>query len=340
MNDQLPIMHAFVHHLLDERHFSPYTARWYTADLRQLAVFLIEDARMAVCPDREQAAFDRRRRAAGGNGAVVAVLGPPTVTDAMIDAAAPVIRSFLAALRERHGYSSATMVRKVASLRCFYRWLMRGAYIRTNPMLLVETPRHPKRLPKAIDVGQVARLLSAPDPATLLGARDRAILETLYSTGCRVSELVLMDRRDLADDLRTASVRGRSQAGRMLPLGAHARAALRQYLEMLDADPRSERHAESEAPLFINKHGDRISSRSVRRKVGKYLAKAGLDPTISPHTLRHSLAAHLLDNGVELRAVQRLLGHQSLATTQVYTNLTSSRRPSGFETGRRHAEVG
>jgi integrase/recombinase XerC len=340
MKDQLPIMHAFVDHLLNERHFSPYTARWYTADLRQLAAFLIEDGRLAVCPDREQAAYDRRRHAAGGDDAIVAVLGPPTITDAMIDASPATIRAFLRHVRDRHDYSSATMVRKVASLRCFFRWLMRERFVASNPMLLVETPRHPKRLPKAIDVGQIARLLSAPDATTLLGARDRAILETLYSTGCRVSELVEMNRSDLAADDRTVSVRGRAPAGRTLPLGAHARTAIRQYLEMLARDARADRHdGEPEAPLFINKNGDRISSRSVRRKVSQYLEKAGLDPTISPHTLRHSLAAHLLDNGVELRAVQRLLGHQSLATTQVYTNLTSRREPAAFRASR-HAEAG
>ncbi len=192
-------------------------------------------------------------------------------------------------------------------------------------MLMIRTPKQSKRLPKAIDVEQVERLLAAPDDTNLLGARDRAILETLYSTGIRVSELVGINRGDIDEFNSALIVRGKGRKERIVPLGSHALAALRHYVAMLDVEQSPGGNPDPQAPLFINKHGGRLSTRSVRRKVSKYLAQAGLDPNISPHTLRHSFATHLLDNGADLRSVQELLGHQSLSTTQVYTHLTTTR---------------
>jgi integrase/recombinase XerC len=207
-------------------------------------------------------------------------------------------------------------------------------------MLLIRTPRQNKRLPKAIDVNQVEQLLSAPDDSELLGARDRAVLETLYSTGIRVSELVGLNRGDIDDTGEAMIIRGKGKKERMVPLGSHALVALRHYVQMLANDPRGRVDGETRtAPLFINKHGGRLSTRSVRRKVSKYLDKAGLDPDISPHTLRHSFATHLLDNGADLRSVQELLGHQSLSTTQVYTHLTTQRLRQAYDDAHPRAEA-
>ena len=207
-------------------------------------------------------------------------------------------------------------------------------------MLMIRTPKQAKRLPKAIDVEQVERLLAAPDDKTLLGARDRAILETLYSTGIRVSELVGINRGDVDDTGQALIIRGKGKKERIVPLGSHALAAISHYAAMLDHQLQATGQPhDPHAPLFINKHGGRLSTRSVRRKVCKYLAEAGLDPAISPHTLRHSFATHLLDNGADLRSVQELLGHQSLSTTQVYTHLTVQRMRDVYDDTHPRAEA-
>jgi integrase/recombinase XerC len=203
-------------------------------------------------------------------------------------------------------------------------------------MLLIRTPKQAKRLPKAITVDQVDKLLSMPDNRDTLGARDRAILETLYSTGVRVSELVDLNRNDLDAEDQILRVRGKGKRERIVPLGSHAMAAIRHYLMVLEPDPRfadlrQASMTDLAVPLFVNKNGGRLSSRSVRRKLDKYLAAAGLDSTVSPHTLRHSFATHLLDNGADLRSVQELLGHQSLSTTQIYTHLSTIRLHDSYD---------
>ncbi|MCP3906353.1 MAG: tyrosine recombinase XerC [Planctomycetes bacterium] len=341
MTSKLPIIEAFISYLLDERHFSPYTARCYGVDLRQYCEYLTDAHDITASMEKEREVFEQRKsNPPGDQRDVVGTLGPTTLTGLMLNADVNTIRGFLARLDE-HDYSSATMARKIATLRSFYRWLDRCGLNGTNPMLLIRTPRQNKRLPKAIDVNQVEQLLSAPDDSELLGARDRAILETLYSTGIRVSELVGINLADIDEPGQAMIVRGKGKRERMVPLGSHALVALRHYLGMLLNDPRAANSAsDPEAPLFINKHGGRLSTRSVRRKVSKYLAKAGLDPEISPHTLRHSFATHLLDNGADLRSVQELLGHQSLSTTQVYTHLTTQRMRDAYDDAHPRAEAG
>jgi integrase/recombinase XerC len=335
MSSNPSLVEQFVNYLRFERHFSQYTARCYGADLRQYVEYL--------------GGGDGSPSAAGsGGGETAAAVAtatratePPVVVidprvEEKIVAADPIsIRGFLAHL-DGYGYSPATTARKIATLRSFYKWLLRRSAVATNPMLLIRTPKQAKRLPKAITVEQIDRLLSMPDNRETLGARDRAILETLYSTGVRVSELVDLNRNDLNMAEQTIHVRGKGKKERVVPLGSHALAAVRHYTTLLEPDPRfaavRERSMLDPAvPLFVNKNGGRLSSRSVRRKLDKYLLSAGLDPSISPHTLRHSFATHLLDNGADLRSVQELLGHQSLSTTQIYTHLTSMRLRTAYD---------
>lgn len=308
-----PLAQRFLDHLMHERHFSPYTARCYGADLRQFVEYLAGGPLASLEEeDMDDETLEYKLRGA----------------DAMT------IRGLLSHL-ESFGYSPATTARKVATLRSFYKWLSGLDPQQINPMLLIRSPKQAKRLPKAIDVEQVEALLAAPDNRETLGARDRAILETLYSTGVRVSELVELNRNDLSMSEQTMHVRGKGKKERIVPLGSHALAAIRHYMTLLEPDSRfSELRRESDrnpaVPVFINKNGGRLSSRSVRRKLDKYLVGAGLDPGISPHTLRHSFATHLLDNGADLRSVQELLGHQSLSTTQVYTHLSTSRLRTAY----------
>jgi integrase/recombinase XerC len=253
----------------------------------------------------------------------------------MLQADAGIIRSFLVHL-DAHHYSTATTARKIATMRSFYKWLLLRGWIAENPMTLIRTPKKAKRLPKAMSAEDIERLLDVPDAEQTLGARDRAIMETLYSTGVRASELVAMDREHLEIDQRTMRVAGKGRKQRIVPLGSHAMQAIEHYLRLLVDDPRFARVQQTVAsggsvPLFINKNGGRLSSRSVRRKLDQYLKEVGLDPSISPHTLRHSFATHLLDNGADLRSVQELLGHQSLSTTQVYTHLSAGRMRRAYE---------
>ncbi|MBI1189505.1 MAG: tyrosine recombinase XerC [Tepidisphaera sp.] len=339
---QLPITDAFTAYLTDERHFSPYTARCYGADLRQFIEFLASEHGIEIDGAKEIAAMERvtnqrsDARAEYSASGVPANDNPQSVTEVIGEAKAETIRGFLAHLGEQN-YSAATMARKIATLRSFYKWADRQGVVMGNPMTMIRTPRQAKRLPKAISIEQIERLLAAPGDADVLGRRDRAMLETLYSTGIRVSELVGLQVTDLDLTGEALKVKGKGNKERIVPLGSHAIAAVRRYLDMLNQDPKFA--TRDSGPLFVNKHGGRLSSRSVRRKLDKYLKQVGLDPTISPHTLRHSFATHLLDNGADLRSVQELLGHQSLSTTQVYTHLTTQRISDAYNQAHPRAQA-
>jgi len=337
----LPITDSFGSYLVDERRFSPYTARCYGADLRQYIEHLMAETGIEPSPAAE--AEELRRRQTPGSAAVAGSVGPQTLTGIICSADAELIRGFLGQLAEKQ-YSPATMARKIATLRSFYKWALRSALVPSNPMTLIRTPRQSKRLPKAITIEQIERLLAAPSDADVLGRRDRAMLETLYSTGIRVSELVALEVDDLDLGSGAMRVRGKGKKERLVPLGAHAIAAIQSYLELAQKDPHFvatwNDPGAKRKPLFLNKHAQRLSSRSVRRKLDKYLRQIGLDPTISPHTLRHSFATHLLDNGADLRSVQELLGHQSLSTTQVYTHLTTQRLRAAYDDAHPRAEAG
>ena len=329
----LPLTDAFSRYLTDERQFSPYTARCYGADLKQFVEFLVEHLQRQPDEAAEQAAYDRR--ASGGTG------GDSTITDAICQADTDLIRGFLEHL-DAHQYSAATLARKIATLRSFFKWAARNKLSATNPMVAIRTPRQTKRLPKAITIEQVEQLLSAPDEKDVLGTRDRALLQTLYSTGLRVSELVGLTFADVDFEQKVLRVKGKGNKDRLVPLGQRAMDTMGRYVERLRTDPRFASVLKGEAdktPLFINKHGKRLSSRSVRRKLDKYLGLVGLDSSISPHTLRHTFATHLLDNGADLRSVQALLGHQSLSTTQVYTHLSGQRLREAYDKAHPRAEA-
>ncbi|MFM1830231.1 MAG: Tyrosine recombinase XerC [Planctomycetota bacterium] len=328
MESNLPIVDRFVAYLSNERHFSPYTGRCYGLDLRQFADHIATEAGLDITMDAEKAALESRKPDPRGD----------TVTGRILACDVDMIRGFLQRLSEQN-YSVATMARKIATLRSFHKWMERTGHATSNPMTLIRSPKQPKRLPKAITVDQIERLLAAPDANELLGARDRAILEALYSTGMRVSEVVGLNRGDLNESGECVHIRGKGKRERMAPLGGHAMAAVRHYVKLLDTEKGSLPSGPT-APLFINKNGTRLSTRSVRRKVAKYLTQAGLDPDISPHTIRHSFATHMLDNGADLRSVQELLGHQSLSSTQVYTHLTSGRMREAYDKAHPRAEAG
>jgi integrase/recombinase XerC len=232
------------------------------------------------------------------------------------------LRAHLAWLHDR-GYAKSTVARHLAAVRSWCRFLCRQGELETNPAVGLRGPRQDKKLPHFLSREDVLRLLEVPPSDTPLGLRDRAILETLYSAGLRVSELTGLATADVDVEGGMATVRGKGRRERLALLGPPAVEALRAWLpeRAALAGPR----ALHQPALFLNRGGTRLSARSVARMLAKYLTRAGLDPRTSPHTLRHSFATHLLDAGADIRSVQELLGHRSLGTTQIYTHVSTRR---------------
>lgn len=333
MSQEHPLVTDFLNYLRFERHFSPHTGKCYAADLFQFSQFLLGGADAAAnvsLPPRGHTGAQYGAQHAGGTAVAVAPAATQVevLREKLLKADANQIRSFLSFLHERE-YSKATAARKLATLRSFYKFCLRRGYLTTNPVAAIRTPKQEKRLPKFLEVHEVQKLLSTPDDGSLLGARDRAMLETLYSTGVRVSELVALNVSDVDLVGESLRVRGKGRKERIAPIGPTAVSSIKRYLEMRAADPRNPTF--DAEPLFVNKHGKRLSTRSVRRKLDKYLLMSGLDSSISPHTLRHTFATHMLNNGADLRSVQELLGHQSISTTQVYTHVTTARLKQDYD---------
>ena len=302
-----PMVRQFLDYLKLEKHFSDYTVKSYGADLIQFGQFLMgEIGQLAGAKEDTQPLDDRQVR-----------------TEPLQ------IREFLNYLYGQN-YTKSTTARKLATLRSFYKFLIRRGQVSVNPLSTIRTPKQEKRLPKCLTLDQVQKLLDAPGDGDILAARDRAMLEVLYSSGIRVSELVELEMADIDLQEGALRVRGKGRKDRITPIGSQAIKALQRYFEMRGLDPKSQK-PEHAGQVFLNKHGEPLSTRSVRRKLDKYLTIAGLDPGISPHTLRHSFATHLLNNGADLRSVQELLGHQSLSTTQIYTHLTTSRMKEVYD---------
>ena len=222
------------------------------------------------------------------------------------------IRSYLAHLA-RKKLRRSSIARHLSALRSFFKFLMREELVDSNPARGVATPRREKHLPSVLQTSEIAVLFDAPDLSSPLGIRDRAWLELMYASGLRISELVGIDLDDLELRARLVKVRGKGAKERIVPFGTKAQAAIRAYLDV--------RNAPEQDALFVNYRGERITARSVRRLFNGYVRDASLRAGVSPHTLRHSFATHLLNAGADLRAIQELLGHVSLSTTQKYTHL-------------------
>ena len=351
---QPPRVLQFLNYLQFERHFSAYTSRCYGADLRQFCQFLL-GIPAEIMPDD----IDLAGSVEGVNGAAVAAIAvealpavdmsPEYCEGLLLASTADDVRNYLQFMRENN-YSKATMARKLATLRSFFKFLNKRGMTANNPMLTIRTPKQEKRLPKFMTEEQVTKLLATPHDSDILGARDKAMLESLYSTGIRVSELIGLNMEDVDFTASVVRVRGKGRKERLSPMGPTAATAVHKYLALrtrpaadsvngtaatngsVNSSLNGNGNGTPVAPipvpvsgaLFVNKHGQRLSTRSVRRKLDKYLIEAGLDPDISPHTLRHSFATHMLNHGADLRSVQELLGHQSLSTTQVYTHLSTT----------------
>ncbi|HXF04507.1 MAG TPA: tyrosine recombinase XerC [Blastocatellia bacterium] len=287
----------FLQHLKYERNVSEHTLRNYRIDLLQFYDYL------APMNDR-------------GERRPVDVRQIDNIT----------IREFLSTLYAQKKKKSS-IARKLATLRSFFKFLCREQVLDLNPARLVATPKLEKKLPKFLTVEETIRFIEMPDTDTVLGKRDRAILELLYATGMRVSELVNLNLDDVDFKNRSLRVRGKGRKERIIPFGRKALEALEAYLsvrgQLLMEAPEEQREP---LALFLNYLGTRITTRSVGRLIDKYAKMcADITPDISPHSLRHSCATHMLNAGADLRAIQELLGHARLTTTQIYTHLSTEK---------------
>jgi len=293
----LDAQRAFLDDLQHRRGASAHTIKSYRADLDQFFGFLAEE--WGLDPKR------------------------PKLED--IDVLT--LRGFLAHLHDR-GTARSSIARKLAALRTFFRFLTREGVLEKNPARLISTPRQEKKIPARLEEAEVERLLSCPDPSTPLGRRDHAILELVYATGLRVGELVGLDRSSLELEARLVRAHGKGKKERLVPYGEPAADALERYLH--DRGAIARRGPGTDA-LFLNSRGRRLTERSVHRLVQKYLRQAALSSGLSPHSLRHAFATHLLERGADLRSIQELLGHSSLSTTQKYTHLTTAKLLEVYE---------
>ena len=296
---------AFLEHLRLNENASLNTLRAYDSDISQFLQFLAERTGRRR-GDLATAEFDHQQ-----------------------------IRAFLSELHRR-GNSRSSAARKLAAIRAFGRYLRREGFVDGDPASLVGTPRREVRLPAHLGEAEMARLLEMPDVAHPLGRRDRAILELFYASGLRLSELVGLDVSDVNLSSRVVRVMGKGRKERIVPFNRSTEAALRAWLsdwESLAPDTPGERRsraggrrlrAPARLPLFLNYQGGRLSTRSVDRLVRRYVAACSTRFGISPHALRHSFATHLLERGADLRAIQELLGHARLSTTQRYTHLNAA----------------
>ena len=268
-----------------ERGVSPHTLRAYAKDLEQLRVFIEE-----THPAEESEDAGKLKTA--------------------------VVRGYLRQVRLKTRPS--TIARKLSSIRGFVRFLAEREVLESNPILSVRGPKRGHTLPRHLSVDEVYRLLDAPCDGKILRIRDRALLETLYSTGVRVSELVALNLESLDEELGIVHVWGKGRKERIVPIGERAIQLIRKYREAVSARPGTP--ADPKA-LFLNARWGRLTARTAARVLEAWRMRAGIDRRVNPHALRHSFATHLLNAGADLRSIQELLGHQSLSTTQRYTHL-------------------
>jgi len=291
------------HSYLDkERGYSKHTSTSYIHDLHRFNDFLIE------------------------------YVGTFDISVESIDKQA--IRHFLGKEFEE-GFSSKTVGRRLASIKSFYKYLIKAEVVENNPSNYVKTPKSTKPLPNYIDEKMIDALMEAPPADTIVGLRDRAILELFYSTGIRLSELININFVNIDFQNNLIRVIGKGNKERLIPFGNKSMKAVENYIAK---SGRSIKTADKNAPLFVNSKGERISQRTVQRSVNMYLGLVTEGEHLGPHTLRHSFATHLLDRGADLRAVKDLLGHSSLSSTQIYTHVQPERMKKIYKKAHPHGD--
>ncbi|MBS4209695.1 site-specific tyrosine recombinase XerD [Bacillus sp. FJAT-50079] len=232
------------------------------------------------------------------------------------------ILHFLSLLKEQ-GKSASTLARHIASVRAFHQFLLREKAVEQDPSVHIETPQKDRNLPKVLSFPEVESLLEASDLSTPIGLRDRAMLEILYATGIRVSELINLDLENVHLTMGFVRCIGKGNKERIIPIGQYATDIIESYLR--DARPKLRSAKHKTDSLFLNHHGNRLTRQGFWKIIKRLAAEAKIEKELTPHTLRHSFATHLLENGADLRAVQEMLGHADISTTQIYTHVTKTR---------------
>jgi len=289
------LVRKFLEYLEVERNYSPHTILSYETDLMNLIKFLQVDGITSVVKVDKNA-----------------------------------LRAYIGSLLDK-GYSQKSVARKIASIRSFFKYLYKQKIKEGNPALVLITPKAGKHLPAFLDEHTVNHLLELPDTSSLLGKRDRAVLELFYGTGIRLSELIGLDVDDIKQDEGLIKVIGKGRKERIIPMGRQALAAVKEYLKAQRGIHLSENWSDKGRPLFLSARGQRLYPQAIGRLVKKYIGVVSEIEKKSPHVLRHSFATHMLNHGADLRALKELLGHESLSTTQVYTHVSSSRMKKAYE---------
>jgi len=279
------LFNRYINYLEAERNASPYTVRNYTTDLLHFFQFL---------RTREISSLKEVDR--------------------------HVVRDYLSHLMEK-GFVKASIARKLSAIRSFYRYLHREGIVPTNPLATISSPKLDKRLPSFLTIEEVERLLKAPDLSKPQGQRDRALLELLYASGLRVSELAQLTLKQIDLDTNEIRVWGKGSKERVVLMGEPAAKAIKEYLSRDRSKLLGDKKSNA---VFVTKYGQRLTERGVQKRLEEIAKKASIDKRVHPHLLRHTFATHLLDGGADLRVVQELLGHANLSSTQIYTHVTKS----------------
>ncbi|WP_432664807.1 site-specific tyrosine recombinase XerD [Wukongibacter baidiensis] len=279
------IVKDFVMYLQDEKKLSKNTLESYGRDLRQFGDFLLEKNRPSY-----------------------------------LDVNKTTIITYLLYLQKK-GRATSTISRNLASIRALYQYLLNNGIVENDPTLNLESPKSEKKLPCVLTLSEVESLINQPDGNSTMGSRDKAMLELLYATGIRVSELVRLDVDDLNLDLDFIKCRGNNDKERVIPIGSMAKKAILKY----SSEYRENLIKEEEKALFVNYYGKRLTRQGFWKIIKRYTKEANIDKKITPHTLRHSFATHLIQNGADLKSVQEMLGHSDISTTQIYMQLTKNK---------------
>ena len=284
---------------LKSQNVSPHTLRNYAIDLNDLEIFLMKES-------------------------------PSSIPLEMIDR--KTIRSFLAALSSQ-GKHKRTIARKLSTLRSFFKYLLLHKKIAHDSTEELETPKLDKKIPPALSYLEVEHLMQQPEIGTLLGFRDRTMMELLYSSGLRVSELAALNRQDFDSGALLLRIHGKGRKERLVPITESARHWIDKYLNHPERHLTTKEHAKEcdREALFLNKHGTRLTTRSIDRKFQEYLTASGLSARITPHTIRHTIATHWLENGMDLKTIQELLGHSSITTTTIYTHVSTKLKKKVYD---------
>ncbi len=316
--------YQFLSYLRAVKNASEHTIRNYAIDLNGLKQFIENEILRSPSEKHSEkiahgAPYERRSTQQDA-------LLPLTLVDRRL------IRSYLAALAQQ-GVHKRTIVRRLSSLRTFFKFCLHHKWIEVNPLEEIESPKLDKRIPISLSYDQVKKLFDQPDLFTLIGFRDRCIMELFYSSGLRVSELVGLNRRDFDVQELLVRLKGKGKKERIVPITKNAADWMIKYLEHPERHQNVDGHLAEIDPeaIFLNRNGTRLSTRSVDRNFDRYLTASGLAGKVTPHTIRHTIATHWLENGMDLKTIQLLLGHSSLATTTIYTHVSTKLKKEVYD---------